>query len=40
MARVPASLEAAEFSDRLAEARAEGDDRAAALNAVRPRLRR
>lgn len=40
VARVPASLEAAEFSDRLAEARAEADDRAAALNAGRARLRR
>jgi hypothetical protein len=40
VARVPASLDAVEFSDRLAEARAEADDRAAALNAGRSRLRR
>lgn len=40
VARIPASLEAVEFSDRLAEARAEADDRAAALNAGRARLRR
>lgn len=40
VARVPASLEAAEFSDRLAEARAEAEDRAATLNAGRSRRRR
>lgn len=40
IARISSGLDAATFADRLAEARAEGEDRAAALNAGRRRLGR
>lgn len=40
IARISSRLDAVTFSDRLAEARAEGEDRAAALNAGRRRLGR